>query len=72
MTSQIKYDRRGEADRLTLKNSISYFNRELNLSDYSFKGIQLSTFSEAVYNFNLDKFGGMAGWNQFIHGRFFR
>ncbi|MCZ7603041.1 MAG: TonB-dependent receptor [Melioribacteraceae bacterium] len=57
ITSQIKYDRKGNDSRLTLKNSISYFKRELNLSDYSFNGIQLSTFSEAVYNFNLNEFG---------------
>lgn len=57
LSSQIKYELRGEEDLVTLKNSISYLDRELNLTDYSFKGRQLSTFTEAVYNFNSTKFG---------------
>lgn len=57
LTSQIKYDKKSEDNRLTLKSSISYFDRELNLSNSSFRGKQLSTFSEAVYNFRSGEFG---------------
>ena len=56
-TSQIKYHNSYEFSRLTFKNSISFFDRELTLSDYSFKGKQLSTFSEIVYNFQTNDLG---------------
>ncbi|GEO07354.1 TonB-dependent receptor [Adhaeribacter aerolatus] len=35
--------------QITLKNSISYFKRRLNLPEYNFTGNQVSTFSEANY-----------------------
>jgi outer membrane receptor for ferrienterochelin and colicins len=57
LTSQIKYHNSYEFSRLTVKNSISFFDRELTLSDYSFKGKQLSTFSEIVYNFQTNDLG---------------
>lgn len=37
-------------ERLTFKNSLSYFNRSIGLPGYRFSGTQLSTYSEAVYN----------------------
>lgn len=57
LTSQIKYDYEGESSRFTVKNSISYFNRELELPDYLFKGNQLSTFTEAVYQYRTKSIG---------------
>ena len=34
----------------SFKNSVSYFDRILNIPDYEFNGNQLSSFSEAIYN----------------------
>ncbi len=34
---------------LTVKNSVGYFSRKINLSDYSFSGNQLSSYSEVSY-----------------------
>ncbi|GAB4295480.1 MAG: TonB-dependent receptor [Ignavibacteriaceae bacterium] len=57
LTSQIKYDYKDNRSGFTLKNSVSYFDRELELTDYLFKGRQLSVFSEAVYQFNTSRTG---------------
>lgn len=39
----------GENAELNVKNSISYFNRGINVRDYRFKGRQYGSFSEANY-----------------------
>jgi iron complex outermembrane receptor protein len=45
------YYRNSEENRdLSIKNSISYFDRQLNIPDYRFYGKQLSSFSEVLYN----------------------
>ncbi|TSD67915.1 TonB-dependent receptor [Inquilinus sp. KBS0705] len=36
-------------EKLTVKNSLSYFDRAINLPAYKFSGLQFSTFSEASY-----------------------
>ena len=62
-TSQLKYRYKRQNNLFTLKNSISYFDREINLQNYSFKGRQLSTFSEAVYSFISFSGHWLAGLN---------
>jgi outer membrane receptor for ferrienterochelin and colicins len=51
-TSQIGYDNPvGESGRLTLKNSLSYFNREIEVPEHRFAGYQIASYSEASYLF---------------------
>lgn len=51
-----------ESKSFNLKNSISYFNRDLIVTDFQFLGKQFATFSEATYNIFSEKsewiFGG--------------
>lgn len=50
-------------EKLTIKNSISYFDRSINLPSYRFSGVQVSTYSEANYAYNGEKTDWVAGLN---------
>jgi len=43
---------------LTLRNSVSYYDRSIALPNYLFSGVQVSTYGEANYSRN----GGKADW----------
>src|SRR5690606_10960024 len=48
---KLSYDNESsETTSFHLKNSVSYFKRDLLLSNYQFSGKQYATFSEATYN----------------------
>ncbi len=58
-SSQAQFDHEFENQhKITVKNSISYFDRVINLPDYRFSGVQVSTYSEANYS----KTGKRADW----------
>lgn len=62
ISSQLKFDKQFENNKsFTFKNSISYFKRALNQPEMSFSGEQLSSFSEASFNFSISK-------HQFVTG----
>jgi len=62
ISAQLKFDKQFEKNiSFTFKNSISYFKRTLNQPATSFIGEQLSSFSEASFNFNILK-------HQFVTG----
>ncbi len=51
--------------KITLKNSISYYDRRIEIPDYAFSGVQLSSFSEAAYsvkNSSSEWVGGLNLW----------
>jgi iron complex outermembrane receptor protein len=51
--------------RTSLKNSISYFDRSIAIPDYSFSGLQFSSFSELNFNYlmeNSEWIGGLNLW----------
>jgi outer membrane receptor for ferrienterochelin and colicins len=52
-----------EAERLTFKNSVSYYDRTINLPGYRFSGVQTATYTEANYNRNGKKADWVAGIN---------
>src|SRR5215217_632168 len=55
-SSQLELDHKiGENQKLTLRNSVSYYDRSIGLPNYLFSGIQVSTYSEANYNRNGEK-----------------
>lgn len=49
--------------RLDFKNSVTYFKREIGVPDYTFEGMQLSTFSELSYTYTEQKAEWVAGLN---------
>ncbi|MBC3789255.1 TonB-dependent receptor [Spirosoma utsteinense] len=49
VASQLQFDKRFERSVLTLKNSISYFNRMITQPDYRFAGHQVASFTEASF-----------------------
>ena len=53
----------GTNGHLNLKNSVSYFNRELAIPQYAFKGNQVSTFSEATFAHDSEKMEWVTGIN---------
>jgi outer membrane receptor for ferrienterochelin and colicins len=50
-------------EKLTFKNSVSYFDRSISLPGYRFSGVQVSTYSEANYAYNGEKSDWVAGLN---------
>ncbi len=49
--------------QLTLRNSVNFFDREIIVPDYRFRGQQLSSFSELNYAFGTDDVQWIAGAN---------
>jgi len=47
--TQLQFDKRFTHSVLTVKNSVSYFNRALTRPDYRFAGRQVASFSEVSY-----------------------
>ncbi|GAB3936205.1 TonB-dependent receptor [Mucilaginibacter myungsuensis] len=63
-SSQVQLDRNlTEHQKLTFKNSFSYYDRTITLPAYQFAGEQLSSFSEAAYTVNLEKSDWVLGLN---------
>jgi len=52
-----------EHEQLTFKNSISYYDRTINLPGYRFSGAQTSTYTEGNYAYNSTKTDWVAGLN---------
>jgi len=46
-----------------IKNSVSYFNRNITIPDYEFEGTQIATFTEANYTSSTEKSEWVAGVN---------
>ena len=64
LSSQLKFDKQFKKDKsLTIKNSISYFNRSINHVASSFKGTQKSSFTEAAFSFKTAKHQFVTGIN---------
>ncbi|NOQ97596.1 MAG: TonB-dependent receptor plug domain-containing protein, partial [Calditrichae bacterium] len=53
--TQLLYRASNENRTIVAKNSVSYFDRELNLPDYMYNGKQLSSFSELLYNLHKNE-----------------
>ena len=52
-----------DKEKITLKNSFSYFDRSIDLPGYRFSGAQVSTYSEASYAYDGKKADWVAGLN---------
>ena len=47
----------------SFKNSVSYYNRSIQIPDYTFSGVQLSTYTEFDYNYKKEKSEWVGGIN---------
>ncbi|WP_370476845.1 TonB-dependent receptor [Tamlana flava] len=52
-----------DKSRLSLKNSVSYYDRKIEIPDFTFSGVQLSSFSEATYTYRETKSEWIIGLN---------
>lgn len=64
VSSQISFDKKLKNNQeLSIKNSISYFDRLLQIPNYSFQGQQIASFSELSYYKKGEKTDWIAGAN---------
>ncbi|RLD29640.1 MAG: TonB-dependent receptor [Bacteroidetes bacterium] len=52
-----------DKSKLSFKNSISYYDRSIEIPTFKFSGDQLSSFTEATYNYNSGKSEWIVGLN---------
>ncbi len=52
-----------DKSKLSFKNSISYYDRSIEIPTFKFSGDQLSSFTEATYNYNEEKSEWIVGLN---------
>jgi iron complex outermembrane receptor protein len=63
-STQAELDHRiNDKEKLTFKNSVSYFDRSIDLPGYRFSGVQIATYSEANYACTGKKADWVAGLN---------
>jgi outer membrane receptor for ferrienterochelin and colicins len=63
-SSQLQLDTKlNDKEKLSFKNSVSYFDRSINLPGYRFSGAQVSSYSEANYAYNSPGTDWVAGVN---------
>ncbi len=64
LSSQLSYNQKLGGDKqLTIRNSVSYFNRKISIPGYNFNGVQHGTFTEANFSSANDKSEWIAGLN---------
>jgi len=63
-STQLQFEKQfGENKSLTIKNSVSYFNRGIDETSYTFEGTQKSSYTEAAMNFKFGPQKLVAGIN---------
>jgi outer membrane receptor for ferrienterochelin and colicins len=63
-SSQVELDHKlNDKEKITFKNSVSYFDRSITLPNYRFSGVQVSSYSEANYSYTSEKTDWVAGLN---------
>ena len=65
-STQFSFDKTLQNDaKLSIRNSVGYFDREIIIPNYRFQGEQIASFSEATYAVNRDKSQWIVGANFF-------
>ncbi len=49
--------------KFSFKNSVSYYNRSIQIPDYLFSGVQVSSYSEVNFNYKKEKLEWISGIN---------
>ena len=63
-STQLSLDHKiNDNSKLSFKNSVSYYNREIKIPNYTFSGVQLSSYTEVNYNYKKEKSEWIAGVN---------
>jgi iron complex outermembrane receptor protein len=63
-STQLVFDRKAnDKSKFAFKNSLSYYYRTIEIPDFKFAGVQLSSFSEVNYNYRGEKVEWIAGGN---------
>lgn len=63
-STQLGLDHRiNEKSKFSFKNSISYYDRSIEIPSFKFSGVQVSSFSEASYNHKTEKTEWITGLN---------
>jgi len=63
-STQLGFDRKvNDKSKFAFKNSVSYYDRSIEIPNFKFSGIQLSSFSEANYNHKGEKTEWIVGAN---------
>jgi iron complex outermembrane receptor protein len=63
-STQLGLDHRiAEGSQISLKNSVSYYDRSVEIPDFRFAGTQISSFSEANYSHVSERFEWIVGLN---------
>lgn len=63
-STQLKFDKDWkELGRFTFRNSVNYFDRQIEIPDYTFAGKQMASFSEATYELEDEKTDWIVGAN---------
>lgn len=66
VSSQLQFSKTyAEGNTLQLKNSLNYFDRQIDLPDYRFMGEQVGSFTEATYSFGKESSSWITGLNLF-------
>ena len=56
LSSQVTYQKKfSDQANLSIRNSINYFDRKIEIPDFSFEGQQIASFSEATYTITKEK-----------------
>ena len=56
LSSQVTYQKKfSDQANLSIRNSINYFDRKIEIPDFSFEGQQVASFSEATYTITKEK-----------------
>lgn len=64
LSTQLKFNKQFKKDKsFTIKNSVSYFNRKINEPSLTFIGTQISSYTEASFNFKIAKHQFVTGIN---------
>ena len=52
-----------DKSKFSFKNGVSYYNRSIQIPDYLFSGVQLSSYSEVNFNYKKEKLEWISGLN---------
>jgi iron complex outermembrane receptor protein len=64
LSTQLRYEQSlGQGGEVVFKNSIGRFDRQIRVPDYTFRGLQWNSFTEASYSRTSDNFQWIAGAN---------
>lgn len=64
ISAQLGFDHHlSEQSKFSFKNSISYYDRSIEIPSFKFSGVQVSSFSEASYNHKNEKTEWITGLN---------